>query len=135
MYELCLSHVRADRTMRAAIGKQLESYQLTMMEWLALGVVLAEPKDGVSMTQIAETLDVTLPQVTALVGNLLKLKLIKQKTLARDRRGRQVTLTLKGRRTLRKLEDTISHTMQRWSEDIPENQLQTYVMTVMQLGR
>ena len=90
MHELCLMQVRADRAMRAMIVVKLEAHKLTMMEWLALGVVAAGSKQGLSMSEIAAMLDVTLPQVTALVADLLELKLVKQKILASDHRGRQV---------------------------------------------
>ncbi len=134
MYELCLMHARADRAMRAVVAKQLDSQNLTMMEWLALGVVAAGPKEGVSMSQIASTLDVTLPQVTALIGNLLQDKMIKQKVLASDRRGRQVMGTLRGKRTLAKLESTIAVAMREWSKDISRDQLRTYMVTVAKLA-
>lgn len=134
MFDLCLMHARADRAMRVVVAKQLDGQALTMMEWLALGVVAAGPKDGVSMSHIAATLDVTLPQVTALIGNLLQGKMIKQKVLASDRRGRQVIITLRGKRTLNNLEATIARAMRDWSKDINREQLRTYMMTVAQLA-
>jgi DNA-binding MarR family transcriptional regulator len=141
MYELCLMHARADRAMRVVVSKQLEGQQLTMMEWLALGVVAAGPaKEGVSMSQIASTLDVTLPQVTALIGKLLENKMmlenkmIKQRVLASDRRGRQVMVTTRGKRTLTKLETAIAMAMREWSKDVDREQLRNYMITVAQLA-
>ncbi len=134
MYELCLMHARADRAMRVVVSKQLESQHLTMMEWLALGVVAAGPKEGVSMSQIASTLDVTLPQVTALIGNLLENRMIKQKVLASDRRGRQVISTTRGKHTLSKLESKIAAAMREWSKDINREDLRVYMSTVAKLA-
>ncbi len=134
MYELCLMHARADRAMRNVVARQLEGHGLTMMEWLALGVVMAGPKDGVSMSQIAATLDVTLPQVTALVSNLLNAKMIKQRVLASDRRGRQVIGTPRGKKALANLEGAIAGAMRTWSKDIDRNQLKAYILTVAQLA-
>ncbi|HUP26267.1 MAG TPA: helix-turn-helix domain-containing protein [Candidatus Limnocylindrales bacterium] len=134
MYELCLIHARADRAMRSVVSRQLENHGITMMEWLTLGVVLAGPKQGVSMSQIAATLDVTLPQVTALVSNLLDAKMIKQRVLASDRRGRQVIGTLRGKKTLARLEGTIAEAMRAWSKDIPPDQLKAYIITVARLA-
>lgn len=135
MYELCLMHARADRAMRAVVSEQLEPYHITMMEWLALGVVAGGPKSGLSMTRVASVLDVTLPQVTALITGLVKLKLIKQRVLDTDRRGRQVIITLKGKRTLGKLEGDITRAMREWSKDIPREQLRSYILTVSQLAK
>lgn len=130
MYELCLMHARADRAMRSVVARQLESHKLTMMEWLVLGIVSNAPKNGLSMSQVAGTLDVTLPQVTALVISMTKQKYIKQKVLASDRRGRQVILTLKGRRALVKLEGVIERAMRIWSKDIPSPLLGTYIEVI-----
>ena len=134
MYELCLLHARADRAMRSVVSRQLDTQGITMMEWLALGVVVAGPKDGVSMTHIAKVLDVTMPQVTALTGNLVNQKMIKQKVLATDRRGRQVIATLRGKRTLAKLEGIIAESMRAWSKNIDRDQLKNYIKTVSELA-
>jgi DNA-binding MarR family transcriptional regulator len=86
------------------------------------------------MSQVARALDVTLPQVTALVTVLIKIKLIKQKVLATDRRGRQVIITPKGNRVLVKLEERIAVAMRAWSQDIPADQLRAYMITVALLS-
>ena len=134
MHELCLMQVRADRAMRTMIVIKLEAHKLTMMEWLALGVVSAGSKQGLSMSEIAAMLDVTLPQVTALVADLLELKFVKQKILASDHRGRQVIITLKGKHVLSKLERVIAREVHDWIKQIPSGRLQAYVSTVEQLS-
>lgn len=96
MYEICLLHAQSDRSLRAAIASLLEESKITMMEWLLLGVVAAGPSKGMTMSEIAQSLNVTLPQVTALVNKLLPLKLVKQKSASTDRRSRLVSLTNKG---------------------------------------
>ena len=133
MYELCLMHARADRVLRAVVAKQLESQKLTMMEWLALCVVVAGPKKGVSMSHIAYKLDVTLPQVTSLVGKLLEAKMTKQKILVSDRRGRQVVCTKRGKNAVAKLEKNIAGAVKIWSKDIDRDQLRAYILTISQL--
>lgn len=134
MYQLCLMHVRADRAMRSLISRELEPYSLTLMEWLALGVVSNAPRDGFSMSQVAELLDVTLPQVTALISSLTKKRLIKQKILSTDRRGRQVVATPRGIRSLVKIEKDVRDIMRKWSRDIPDSQLRSYILTLAHLS-
>jgi DNA-binding MarR family transcriptional regulator len=130
MYEWCLMHARADRAMRTLVSERLAKQNLSIMEWLALNVVKAGPKEGVSMSQIADILDVTLPQVSALVNSLIKLNLVKQRVLVSDRRGRQVTPTLRGKRHLQKLENELSQALKLWSQEIPKNNLSAYIKTV-----
>lgn len=134
MYELCLMHTRSDRVVRNVVAKKLSSHGLTLMEWLALGAVSAGPKTGLSMTEIARTLNVTLPQVTALITDLLERRFIKQKILSSDHRGRQVTVTLKGKRILNKLETTIARDMRELTNSVPNNRMREYVRTVQKLS-
>jgi hypothetical protein len=68
MYQACLLHSRADRALRLVIARQLDQFNVTMMEWLLMGAVSSGPKDGMTMSAVAAALDVTLPQVTALTA-------------------------------------------------------------------
>jgi len=135
MYELCLNHARADRAMRSLVTDQLSKSRLSIMEWLALNIIAASPKQGISMSQIADSLDVTLPQVTALVSTLAKLRFVKQKILVKDRRGRQVVVTIRGRRTLLRLESNVTEAMNNWLQDIPKNKAETYIRVVADLAK
>lgn len=130
MYEACMLHARADRALRLVVARELEQFKVTMMEWLLLGVVVNGPDKGLSMSAIAQNLDVTLPQVTALVSNLIKEKLVKQKTQAHDRRSRHVTATPRGTLLLGDMEKAISSAMRDWVQDVPRDQLQEYLQTV-----
>lgn len=134
MYEICLLHARNDRALRTVVAKQLDAFKVTMMEWLLLGVVCGGPDKGLSMSTVAATLDVTLPQVTALVTNLVKLRLVKQKTQSHDRRSRHVVATNRGRILLGDMEQAIAMAMEEWLKDIPPAQLTTYLQTVKRLA-
>lgn len=109
IYDICLLHAQSDRTLRGAIASRLGETKITMMEWLLLGVVAQGASKGVAMSDIANQLNVTLPQVTALVNKLLPLKLIKQKSASNDRRSRLVTLSAKGDAVLREVNDTLEN--------------------------
>ena len=133
MYELLLMQVRADRSMRVMVANQVESQRLTMMEWLTLGVISSGLRSGLSMSKVAVDLGVSLPQVTVLVSSLIELKFVKQQILASDHRGRQVHVTLKGKRVLNKLESAVAKTIRIRTKEIPSNRLQAYIQTVEQL--
>ncbi len=107
IYELCLLHSRADRALRAVVAEKLQPVELTMMQWLSLGIIAGGPKEGLSMGNIAEHMGITLPQVTALLHSLSKLRLIKLRTQRRDRRSRHALLTPKGEEALRKANSTL----------------------------
>ncbi len=130
MYEICLLHARSDRAMRAIIAERLEGLNITMMEWLLLGVVTEGKGQGLTMSEIANTLQVTLPQVTALVNKLLPLKLIKQKSASNDRRSRLVTITSKGQLALDDANKALDAAMETWLDGVSKEQLQMYIATL-----
>lgn len=130
MYEACLLHSRADRALRVVVSRQLERFSVTMMEWLLIGVVGDGPKEGVTMSAVASTLDVTLPQVTALTASLTKSKLLKQKIGRQDRRSRRLICTTAGKRLLEEIEQATNTALDEWLTDIPTEQLQSYFKTL-----
>jgi len=134
MYEACLLHSRADRALRLIVSRQLEQFNVTMMEWLLLGVAQTGPKEGLTMSAVAAALDVTLPQVTALTASLTKLKFLKQKISRQDRRSRRLISTNSGNKLLAEIEEAVNTAMQEWIADIPKDQLQTYLQTVKLLA-
>jgi DNA-binding MarR family transcriptional regulator len=134
MYQACLLHSKADRTLRVVVSKQLEQFDITMMEWLLMGAVHAGPKEGITMSAVASTLDVTLPQVTALTASLTKAKLLKQKVSPRDRRSRRLVVTPSGKSLLEEVESSVDSTFRDWLSDIPREQLDTYFETVKLLA-
>ncbi|HTE21519.1 MAG TPA: MarR family transcriptional regulator [Candidatus Limnocylindria bacterium] len=134
MYEACLLHSRADRALRLLVSRQLEQFNVTMMEWLLLGATQGGPKEGMTMSAAASALDVTLPQVTALTASLTKLKLLKQKISRQDRRSRRLITTSAGKKLLAEIEGAVNTAMQEWVADIPPGQLQTYMQTLKLLA-
>jgi DNA-binding MarR family transcriptional regulator len=134
MYEICLLHSRADRALRMVVSRRLDQFKVTMMEWLLLGVVESGAKDGMTMSTVANALDVTLPQVTALTASLTKLKLIKQKISRQDRRSRRLAVTTSGKKMLTDIEQEVDQAMQQWVVDIPPSDFSTYMRTVQRLA-
>lgn len=134
MYQACLLHSRADRALRMVVSRQLEQFNVTMMEWLLMGVVCAGPKEGMTMSAVAGALDVTLPQVTALTASLTKAKLLKQKVSRQDRRSRRLQATPAGKRLLEDIEKAVNTALRDWVADIPPDQLKQYLQTVTLLA-
>jgi DNA-binding MarR family transcriptional regulator len=134
MYEVCLLHAQSDRALRAMIAERLSDKSITMMEWLLLGVVAGGKTSGLTMSDIAEALHVTLPQVTALVNKLLPLKLIKQKSANNDRRSRVVTMTSKGQLTLDEANAALDNAMDEWFDGLSTEQRESYSVVLKRLA-
>lgn len=128
--ELLLIHSRADRTLRSLLASHFEKYNITMMEWLLLGVLSGSSNEGMSMSSVAGKLDVTLPQVTALMTSLVKKKLVRLRTLKQDRRSRHAALTAKGEDVLGQVEDAATAALRDWPQDISTEQLSAYLETM-----
>lgn len=131
MYEFCLVMSRSDRAIRVVTARQLERFELTMMEWLLLATVDQSPGKGIAMSGVAHTLDVTLPQITALANTLVKKKLVKQKVNSKDRRSRQLSITKVGKKIVGEVEIAVNTAMKEWLGDIPQDQLRNYIETAM----
>jgi DNA-binding MarR family transcriptional regulator len=116
------------------VGRQLDDFKLSMMEWLLLASVCNGPTSGMSMSEVAAVLDVTLPQVTALMNDLVAMKLVKQKVDAADRRSRKLMCTLQGKRLLGKVEHAINKAMRQWLQDVTHEEFQAYMNTVRLLA-
>lgn len=134
MYDICLLHARSDRSLRSFVATHLEKAQITMMEWLLLGVIASGSSKGVSMSDIAKALHVTLPQVTALVNKLLPLKLVKQKSASSDRRSRLVTLTNKGELVLSDAGAQLDTAKKQLFNGMSEQQIQDYVLVLQRMA-
>ncbi len=134
MYDLCLLHAHSDRLFRASIASHLEKSHITMMEWLLLGVVQAGGQKGVTMSDIATELQVTLPQVTALVNKLLPLKLIRQKSAPTDRRSRLVQLTNKGQLVFSEASTLLDEARAGILGNATDEQIDAYVAVLSRLS-
>lgn len=134
MQSLGLLQIKAERALKSSISFQLQSCHITIMEWLVLGIVASDVSKFKTMTEISHELNVTLPQVTALVTRLVEQKCLKQKVLASDHRGRAVSVTLKGKRVLAKSEKLINKSLVGILGTLPESQLKHYIKTLKKLS-
>lgn len=132
--QIILLHSRADRLMRSLVDECIDEYDLTLMEWLLLSVVQGGPKEGLSMSAVSRELDVTLPQVTALMTSVVKKKLIKLKTQRKDRRSRHALLTNKGEQTLANVENRVESALKKWFAEMDNNEVDAYTQTLQKLA-
>ncbi len=135
MSEFFLMYNEAERALKAAIEPELQRYSLTMIEWLALSTIADAPKEGIRMGAIADRLNIALPQATALIAKLIEKKLCKQHIAHDDHRGRQVQVTLKGRRLLGNMELDSQLAFEALSASIDPDQLESYLAVMQQLAR
>ncbi len=134
MYKACLIHVKADRVLRSIVSGILAEYEVTTMEWLLLGVIDDSPKTGITLSHIAGRLDVSQPQVTALMDKVIEQGLVRQRVHKQDRRSRTAIITIKGKRLLDRIEESVQSFMETWLSELPKEQLRTYAETVTRIA-
>ncbi|CAN5630726.1 hypothetical protein BH23PAT1_BH23PAT1_2470 [soil metagenome] len=134
MHRACLLHSQMDRNLRLIATRHLEEFGLTMMQWLLLEEVCKNSRKGLTMSESADILGVTLPQVTALTNELIKTRMLKQKVSTKDRRSRRLSCTVTGKRTIAKIEANMNHAVNEWLKNIPPEQLSGYMRTVETLA-
>ena len=134
MYQACLLHASADRNLRGMVSKHLERFAITRMEWLLLSAVSEAGHTGIRMTSLAQLLNVSLPQITALTNGLLEAHRVEQRIDPKDRRSRSLYATKKGRQLIEQVEQSMRGAMREWLADIPRAQLEIYMRTIQQLA-
>lgn len=135
MYEACLLHSKTDRLLRLVVGRELEPFTITMMQWLLLVTVSKGPNSGMRMTELSEQLDVTMPQITALMNDLVELKLAKQKINSSDRRSRRLSVTTTGKKRLEEIDGTIDKALKDWLKPVPDSELKGYFATLTLMAK
>lgn len=115
-HEKCLLVTRSSRLVRNFMAHQIENSEdkITYMEWLVLGVTCRGPADGLTMSEVAGMIDVTLPQITAITNKLVEYKLVKQKIKAKDRRTRLIIATSKGKKRIKEVETKLTLAIRDW---------------------
>ncbi|MDZ7744871.1 MAG: MarR family transcriptional regulator [Candidatus Saccharibacteria bacterium] len=133
--QILLLHSRADRALRSLLENRLEKSGVTIMEWLVLSIISRSPKTGLSMSELAATLGVTLPQVTALMTGVVKKKYVRLKTQPRDRRSRHALLTSKGASVAENAKADIDAVLKDTLSEITADQEKAYLTVLEQIAR
>ncbi len=134
MYEACLLHSKSDRLLRLVVSRELEPFSITMMQWLLLVTVSKGPNAGMRMTELSEQLDVTMPQITALMNDLVEQKLTKQKISSTDRRSRRLSITSAGKKRLEEIDGSVDRALRSWLEPVGRSDLNGYYATLQKMA-
>lgn len=132
-YEACILHARAHRVLREFVARQLEGYNLTVMEWVLLGVI-SESKPGVSPSALCERLDVSMPLITRMATNLQSHGYVDRKEHQEDKRQSVIIPSAKGLELAELVEAQIKVEMRKMLKDFSPSEILGYVRTMKQLA-
>jgi DNA-binding MarR family transcriptional regulator len=127
-YRAGLLQARAYRRLKAFMTEQLESYNVTMMQWTLLGHIHDySQQEGVRTNTLAGIFDVQTSLMTNMVNDLEKQNLVYRSIDPDDSRARRIRLTDEGIEFVDEVEQKIRAAMKEWLGDINRKHLQHYL--------
>lgn len=131
-YEVSLLKSQVNRAMHNYLTRNLEKYGLTPADWPLLGTLY--DKGPLQPSEIAQHLQVKPPVVTAALRKLEGRKIIKKTQHTRDSRAATVTLTVKGKNTVEKAEESIQQDFASFTKGMKGSEIKTYLKVLRQFG-
>lgn len=113
-FRVSIAHSRAARNIYEFRERVLHNFDITSPEWLVLGYVSSQKRQGARVGDIAETLDVQSTYVTGILRKLESKKLVRARIAARDRRARIITTTKKGTTMVDSIEAALIKQADAW---------------------
>lgn len=109
-YGLGILQAKSYRVLKAATSDHLLKTGITSVDWALLGT-LFDAKEGMSLSELSEWLEVKAPLVTLRVNKLVDLGYLSRGVSNKDSRSRIVKMTVKGKKfvpmTERSLRDAV----------------------------
>lgn len=132
-YTVMLAKIRAFRATKDVIAKSLNVFDVTIMQWLFLGVI-AKEKGNTTSAAVAHELNVSTPLVTRFTQQLLEKKLIEITPDEQDKRTKHITLTRSGSVLLEKSEPVVREALKVWLDAIPREDVRTYITVLLHVA-
>ncbi len=132
-YTVMLAKIRAFRATKDVIAKSLKQFDVTIMQWLFLGVVAQGSGKSTAM-EIAKHLNVSMPLVTRFTKQLVDKKLISITPDISDKRTKHIELTAAGINLLQKSEPVVREELKQWLNAIPREDVRTYITVLLHVA-
>lgn len=134
-YQAVISQARAFRALRTFLSTVLAQHNLTMTEWLLLGSLVDKGKDGLRMSDLADSLGVEMPVVTNLIHKAEKSGYVVRSVDANDRRAKRVTATKEFGQMACDIEGELRLKTREWLDGLDPEMLQGYLMVIGALSQ
>lgn len=129
-YQSGVAQAAAHRLINRVVADFLLIYDLTPMQWFAIGFIYDAGAAGCRLSDLARMLDTTLPYITNTVSLLESKGFVRKVAHAGDSRIKLVSVTPKYRSTVQKIEAGLRNRMREelYSEDrVNRDELQAYI--------
>jgi DNA-binding MarR family transcriptional regulator len=133
-FEAGILQARAYRNLRVFMQDNLEKHQLTMMQWALLGTIADAGEGGITINDLARTLDVEGSIITNMVNTAVKSGVAQKRVHPADNRSRIVVATKTGQELVEKVEAELRVAMRAWLKGVPRAALFSYLRTLERIA-
>lgn len=131
-YKITMLKSQLYRAMNSYLTTALVSYKLSPPDWPLIGVLYEQ--GAMQPSDLARYLNVKPPVITAALRKLESVGVIKKSQHAEDNRATSVSLTAKGKETIRAAEEAIQNDFKLFTKDMKQSEINTYFKVMKQLG-
>lgn len=133
-YQAVIAQSRAFRALRCFMSNTLLQHNLTMTQWLMLGMVVDSKESGIRVSDLADILGVEMPAVTNLVNRAEQAGQIKRVADHADKRSRRVVVTPEFAECICAIEGELQHEAQQWMCGLSRQDMDGYFAIVEALA-
>lgn len=134
-YQAVISQARAFRALRSFLSTILAQHDLTMTEWLVLGSLVDEGKDGLKMTDLADSLGVEIPVITNLINKAEASGYVTRTVDVNDKRVKRVRATKEFGQMACDIEGELRLKTREWLDGLDPAMLQGYLTVIGALSQ
>jgi DNA-binding MarR family transcriptional regulator len=116
---------RAYRLVRAKSYTYLSEHDLNATEWSIIGLVF-ESASGITLSDVAKSIEIKKPLVTLLVDKLAKRKLIERIPNKADSRSKLLVIMPEGEALIQKIETDIEKSFSELFANLTTEEIDTY---------
>jgi DNA-binding MarR family transcriptional regulator len=135
-YQAGVLQAAANRNLKRIVGRFLKPFNITVMEWFALGVIRDCGAKGIRISDLAATLRTTIPYTTKLLNELENREWVTKDDDAIDNRVKTIRLTEGTEDICQTIEDDLRHKMRSYIYDrVPPQDLTGYLHVLYVISR
>ncbi len=133
-YQAVIAQSRAFRALRTFMSTTLLRHNLTMTQWLMLGMIVDAKEAGVRVSDLADVLGVEMPVVTNLVNRAEQAGQIRRVADDTDKRSRRIVVTPEFAECICAIEGELQHEAQQWMCGLSRQDMDGYFAIVEALA-
>ena len=131
--EAVIMQARAFRSLKTFIAQVLYKHDQTVTEWLIIGIVIESGKNGIRVSELANTLGVVMPVITNLIHKSVAANLLERISDSNDKRAKRIVATKHGINKAAEIESELRCGSEHWLGELEPGKLEGYfeVITAM----